>query len=74
MFLPGPSVAAIATTISTLRCMGARMAAATKAIVNKLVTARIIALDETTTRTNGIAHWQWVLLSDKALLLKQIKA
>lgn len=55
---------------NAFRRMGAGMAAATKAITDKLLTARIIASDETTTRTNGIIHWQWVFLSDKAVLHK----
>jgi transposase len=52
------------------RRMGAGMATATKAIRDKLLTAKIIASDETTTRTNGVIHWQWVFLSDKAVLHK----
>jgi len=50
------------------RRMGAGMAAATKAIRDKLLTAKIIASDETTTRTNGVIHWQWVFLSKDAVL------
>ncbi len=30
--------------------------------------ARIIASDETTTRVGGATHWQWVCLSNKAVL------
>lgn len=52
------------------RRMGGGMAAATKAIRDKLLAARIIASDETTTRTNGVTHWQWVFISDKAVLHK----
>jgi hypothetical protein len=48
--------------------MEAGMAAATRAITDKLLTARVIASDETTTRTNGIIHWQWVFLSKEAVL------
>jgi len=48
--------------------MGTSMGLATKAITDRLLTARIIASDETTTRTNGVTHWQWVFLSDKAVL------
>ena len=55
---------------NAFRRMGASMATATKAITDKLLTARIIASDETTTRTNGVTHWQWVFLSDKAVLHK----
>jgi len=52
------------------RRMGKGMAAATKAIRDKLLSAQIIASDETTTRTNGVTHWQWVFISDKAVLHK----
>ncbi|MBB4642990.1 MULTISPECIES: IS66 family transposase [Sphingomonadales] len=52
------------------RRMGQDMAAATKAIGDTLLSARIIASDETTTRTNGITQWQWVFISDKAVLHK----
>lgn len=55
---------------NAFRRMSAGMATATKAITDKLLTARVIASDETTTRTNGITHWQWVFLSDKAVLHK----
>lgn len=50
--------------------MGADLDAACKAIQDKLLTARIIASDETTTRVNGATHWQWVFLSDQAVLHK----
>ena len=52
------------TSMGTATSMGM----ATRAITDKLLTARIIASDETTTRTNGVTHWQWVFLSDKAVL------
>lgn len=52
------------------RRMGASMSAATKAIGEKLLSARVIASDETTTRTNGVTQWQWVFLSDEAVLHK----
>lgn len=55
---------------NAFRRMKAGMTAATRAITDKLLTARIIASDETTTRTNGIAHWQWVFLSKDAVLHK----
>lgn len=45
-----------------------KLSAATRAITDKLLTARTIASDETTTRTNGVTHWQWAFLSDKAVL------
>lgn len=44
------------------------MATVTDAIREKLRTARIIASDETTTRTNGVTQWQWVFISDQAVL------
>jgi transposase len=53
---------------NAFRRMGTSMGLATRAITDKLLTARIIASDETTTRTNGVTHWQWVFLSDKAVL------
>ena len=49
------------------RRLGAGMATATDAIREKLRTARIIASDETTTRTNGVTQWQWVFISDQAM-------
>lgn len=55
---------------NVFRRMSAGMAAATRAIGVKLLSARIIASDETTTRTNGVIHWQWVFLSDQAVLHK----
>ena len=55
---------------NAFRRMGGNMATATKAITDTLLTARVIASDETTTRTNGVTHWQWVFLSDKAVLHK----
>ena len=39
--------------------MGSDMAKACQAIKQKLVTARIIASDETTTRVDGVTQWQW---------------
>ena len=50
------------------RRLGASMVAATGAIREKLRTARIIASDETTTRTNGVTQWQWVFICDTAVL------
>jgi transposase len=52
------------------RRTGDAMAAAAKAITDKLLKARVIASDETTTRTNGVTQWQWVFISDKAVLHK----
>jgi len=50
------------------RRLGAGMATATDAIHDKLRTARIVASDETTTQTNGVTQWQWVFISDQAVL------
>lgn len=44
--------------------------AATKAIGDMLLSARAIASDETSTRINGITQWQWMFISDKAVLHK----
>ena len=52
------------------RRTGDAMAAAAKAITDKLLTAKVIASDETTTRTNGVTQWQWVFISDQAVLHK----
>lgn len=38
------------------------------AIKSKLLTARVIASDETTTRVDGVTQWQWVFVSDRAVL------
>lgn len=38
------------------------------AIKSKLLTARVVASDETTTRIDGVTHWQWVFVSDRAVL------
>jgi len=48
--------------------LGADLDEARKVIQDKLLTARIIASDETTTRVGVATHWQWVFLSDKAVL------
>lgn len=42
--------------------------AARKAIRKALQDAQVIASDETTTRVNGVTHWQWVFVSDRAVL------
>ncbi len=34
----------------------------------KLKSAAVIASDETTTRINGVTHWQWVFISNDAVL------
>ena len=46
------------------------MCVAANAITDKLLTAKVIAWDETTTRTNGVTQWQWVFISDQAVLHK----
>lgn len=61
------SEGAIANMFRRLRTS---MDAATTAIRAKLLKARIIASDETTTRTNGVIQWQWVFLSSNAVLHK----
>lgn len=61
------SEGAIANMFRRLRTS---MDAATTAIRAKLLKARIIASDETTTRTNGVMQWQWVFLSSDAVLHK----
>jgi transposase len=50
------------------RRTGQDMAVAARAITDKLLKARVIASDETTTRTNGVTHWQWVFISNEAVL------
>ena len=42
--------------------------AARTAIRAALRDARVIASDETTTRIDGVTHWQWVFVSDTAVL------
>ncbi|TWB08779.1 transposase IS66 family protein [Nitrospirillum amazonense] len=53
---------------NSLRRMGTALDLACAAIKAKLVTAPVIASDETTTRVNGVTHWQWVFHSDQAVL------
>ena len=53
---------------NAFRRAGAGLVAASEAIKRKLVTARIVESDETTTRVDGVTHWQWVFISDKAVL------
>ncbi len=48
--------------------MGAAFGTARAAIKAKLLTAPVIASDQTTTRVNGATQWQWVLHSDKGVL------
>ena len=42
--------------------------AAREAIATALRDAKVIASDETTTRLDGITHWHWVVVSDRAVL------
>lgn len=53
---------------NAFRRMGAAFDTACAAIKARLVTAAVIASDETTTRVNGQTHWQWVFHSDQAVL------
>lgn len=53
---------------NAFRRMGAALDTARAAIKAKLLSASIIASDETTTRVNGVTHWQWVFHSDAAVL------
>jgi transposase len=41
---------------------------ACSAIKAKLLGARVIASDETTTRIDGVTHWHWVFVSERAIL------
>ena len=41
---------------------------AREAIAGALRDAKVIASDETTTRLDGITHWHWVFVSDRAVL------
>lgn len=53
---------------NAFRRMGTAFDAARTAIKAKLLSAPVIASDETTTRVNGATHWQWVFISDNAVL------
>ena len=53
---------------NAFRRMGAAFDTACAAIKAKLLEASIVASDETTTRVNGVTHWQWVFHSDAAVL------
>jgi transposase len=59
------SEGAIANAFGRMR---AGMDEARAAIRRKLLTARVIASDETTTRVEGRTQWQWVFISDQAVL------
>ena len=41
---------------------------AREAIAGALREAKVIASDETTTRLDGVTHWHWVFVSDRAVL------
>ena len=53
---------------NALRRMETTLATACAAIRARLREARVIASDETTTRIDGVTHWQWVFVSDTAIL------
>lgn len=53
---------------NAFRRMGTQLETACVAIKAKLLSARVIASDETTTRIDGVTHWQWVFVSDQAIL------
>ncbi len=55
---------------NAFRRAGQDLETACAAIQDKLLKARVIASDETTTRVGGATHWQWVFLSDEAVLHK----
>ena len=48
--------------------MGTALDTACSAIKAKLLSASVIASDDTTTRVSGVTHWQWVLHSEDAVL------
>src|SRR5512143_1225407 len=54
--------------VHAFRRSGEAMMAACEAIKARLLAARVIASDETTTRIDGTTHWQWVFVSAKAVL------
>lgn len=53
---------------NVFRRMETGLEAGRAAIKAKLLEARGIASDETTTRVDGVTHWQWVFVSDRAAL------
>ncbi len=53
---------------NAFRRMGTELETACAAIKAKLLSAQVIASDETTTRVDGVTHWQWVFVSDQAIL------
>jgi transposase len=53
---------------NVFRRMGTAFDTACAAIKAKLLSAPVIASDETTTRVDGVTHWQWVFHSEQAVL------
>ena len=53
---------------NAFRRMGTAFDTACAAIKAKLLSAPVIASDETTTRVDGVTHWQWVFHSRQAVL------
>src|SRR5690349_7311142 len=53
---------------NVFRRMGTAFDTACAAIKAKLLGAPVIASDETTTRIDGVTHWQWVFHSEQAVL------
>lgn len=53
---------------NAFRRMAGQFDTACAAIKAKLLQARVIASDETTTRIEGVTHWQWVFVSEQAIL------
>ncbi len=53
---------------NAFRRAGAALTAASAAIKDTLLAARVIASDETNSRIDGVTHWHWVFVSDKAVL------
>ena len=53
---------------NALRRMEPTLQVACAAIKARLLEARVIASDETTTRIDGVTHWQWVFVSETAIL------
>ena len=53
---------------NAFRRMGTAFDTACAAIKAKLLGAPVIASDETTTRVDGVTHWQWVFHSEQAVL------
>jgi transposase len=54
--------------VKAFRRLVGEMTAACAAIKEKLLTVRIMASDETTSRIDGTPHWHWVFVSAQAVL------